>query len=391
MAKKRILFIHHCGTKSGAANSLITLIRHLDKEKFEVHMYCPEGTAYDAFIKVADYIHVIPELPEILSLSGYPYNYLRLVKFFLSYQRLNKVVKMVLDLNPDIVHLNELSLTPLSKRLKNKNYKIVIHARVVLDHRVPLLNKIIVKRLKKYSDHIICIDGSVQYPLRSISESSIVYNSYQFKNDDISTKTQINDKFVVLFLANLIGYKGIFDLVEASKSLTDLPDFEIWIAGANSRSDDFFKTIKGKILSFFGIVPDNKTKIEQLIKNSNLKHVKLLGHIEDITTLIKQSAVLIFPSYMDGPSRSIFEAGVFGKPSIISLFNKLEDVVENNKTGIIIDEGNPKQISEAILRLYNDRNFCKILGKNASEKYIALNNPQKNNIEIEKIFTRLLS
>ncbi len=390
MNKKKILFIHHCGTKSGAANSLITLISHLDREKFEVHVYCPQGTAFEAFRKVADYIYSIPELPEIQSLSGYPYNYLRLFKFFLLYPRLKSVVAMVLELKPELVHLNELSLTSLAKRLKNKNFKVVIHARIVLDHRVPLLNKIIVRRLKKYSDHVICIDGSVQFPLKSINKSTIVYNSYQFKQNDLNTAAHSNDKFVVLFLANLIGYKGVFDLVEASKSLRDLPNFEIWMAGANSRSDDFFKTMKGKLLSSLGIVPDNKAKIQRLIKDSDLQHVKLLGHIDDITTLIKESSVLIFPSYMDGPSRSIFEAGVFGKPSIISLYNKLEDVVENNKTGLIIDEGRPNQIAEAILRLYNDKAFCKTLGENASQKYLALNNPRKNNTEIEKIFLKIV-
>ena len=298
---------------------------------------------------------------------------------------------MVITLNPDMVHLNELSLTPLAKQLKAKNFKIIIHARVVLDHRTSFLNKIIVNRLRKYSDHIICIDGSVQFPLKSINKSTVVYNSYQFKQNEIFKEEKINDKFVVLFLANLIGYKGIFDLIEASKYLNNLSNFEIWIAGANSRSDDFFKSVKGKILSLFGVVSDNKTKIENLIKESNLTHVKLLGHVEDITTLIKQSTVLIFPSYMDGPSRSVFEAGVFGKPSIISLYNKLEDVVEHNKTGLIIDEGSPEQIANSILRLYNDRPFCNILGGNAAEKYISLNNPLKNNSEIEKIFIHLLS
>lgn len=392
MTKKKLLFIHHVGDKSGAVNSLITLIKHLDKEKYEINTLCPEGTAFDALKKVSDSIFKIPELPEIITISGYPHNYLRIFKALLLFSNVKNVVKIVQEINPDLIHLNEISLTPLAKQLKKKKYKIVMHARVVLDYRAKIFNKIIINRIKKYADQVICIDGSVQFPLKSLNNTTVVYNSYQFNDNEINlpAPSPSSKKFVILFLANLIGYKGIFDLIEASKQLNDKQNLEVWIAGANSRSDKFFHTLKGKVLSFLDIVPNNKKKIELLIKEHDLKNIKLLGHVEDIGSLIKNSSVLIFPSYLNGPSRSIFEAGVFGKPSIISLHNKLEDVVENNKTGLIIDQGSPEQIAKSILKLYNDPSFCIMLGVNASKKYQTLNNPKRNNSEIEKIFNKIL-
>ena len=390
--KRKIVFIHHCGTKSGAANSLITLIRHLDKAKFECLVLCPKGSAFGAFEEVADKVHLIQELPEIITISGSSSNYVRLFKAALLYRNLNEVYNIIDRLNPDIIHFNEISLSSVARRLKNDKRIIVFHARVVLDHKTNFLNQFIIKRLNRYADHVICIDESVRNLLNGLDKTSVVYNSYQFPQLELeNNSTTTHRKFGVLFLANLIKYKGVFDLLEAAKLLKEHADIEIRIAGGNSRPDIFFKSLKGKILNLLGLVKDNRTILQREIDKFNLnERIKLIGNVKDIEACILDCHVNIFPSYMDGPSRSIFEAGVFGKPSIISLHHKINDVVEDEITGLVIDEHSPDQIAKAILRLRDNREFLHAMGRNAKEKYMKLNDPVINAKNVERIYAKLL-
>jgi glycosyltransferase involved in cell wall biosynthesis len=388
--KKIILFIHPCGTKSGACNSLISLITNLDKSYYKPYVLCPRGTAYEALSEVTDKIFQIPTLPELITISGYPLNNFRFFYCLLLLPRLPQIVKLIDSINPDLIHLNELSLTPLSYLLKKKNYKVVVHARIVLDSNKKIVNKLIIYLLKKYTDHIFCIDGSVMAQLKYIKHTSIVYNSYLFDINTLERKEKLNDKFIVLFLANLISHKGIFDLLHASILLKKHTNIEIWVCGVNSRDDKFYKSLQGKFLSYLNIVPNNMERAQKIIIDNKLENVKMLGHISKVKDVISKSSVLIFPSYMNGPPRSVFEAGVLGVPSIISLKDRVEDVVEHNVNGLIIDEHSPEQIASSILKLHSDKNLCDQLGKNATSKYIDLNNPIINIVKIESVYLSLL-
>ena len=179
-------------------------------------------------------------------------------------------------------------------------------------------------------------------------------------------------------------------MLDAADLLRSYRDIEIWIAGGNSRPDVFFERNTGRVLDKLGIVMNNRKRIERIIDKNQLSNVKLLGVVSQPEQLIVKSSVLIFPSYMNGPSRSVFEAGVFSRPSIISLNDKIEDVVKDQITGTIIDEGSPQQIVEAILQLYNDRRKLEEMGGNARIKYLAMNDPYQNIKSIEKIYKLLL-
>jgi glycosyltransferase involved in cell wall biosynthesis len=389
--KKKVLFLHPCGVKSGACNSLIAIIENLDKSKFDPIVLCPKGTAYDALSNVTKQIFDIATPPELITISGYPRNNLRILYFFALIPRLIKIIKLINKLNPEIIHLNELSLGPMAVFLKKRNFKVVVHARIVLDSNKKVINKLIIYLLNKYCDHIFCIDGSVRSQLIKINHASIVYNSYLFNSIDLKYTIKKKEEFSVLYLANLITHKGIFDLLDSAIQLSNFEKINFLICGVNSRNDKFYLTLKGKILSKLNIVPNNSRKIAVFIERNKLQNVQMLGHVSNIKDIILNSSVLLFPSYMNGPPRSVFEAGVFGVPSIISLRDKVEDVVENNINGLIIDEHSPQQITEAILKMYNNKELCEQLGKNASIKFKKLNNPVFNVRKVETVYLSLLN
>jgi hypothetical protein len=63
MTKERaapILFVHHRPELGGAPESLAYLIRELDRDRFEPHVYCPPGAAADLFRRAGATVHTGP-------------------------------------------------------------------------------------------------------------------------------------------------------------------------------------------------------------------------------------------------------------------------------------------------------------------------------------------
>src|SRR4029450_12864632 len=52
-----VLFVHHRSELGGAPASLSYLIRELDDERFEAHIYCPPGPAAELFRESGAHVH----------------------------------------------------------------------------------------------------------------------------------------------------------------------------------------------------------------------------------------------------------------------------------------------------------------------------------------------
>src|SRR5436309_6907408 len=52
-----VLFVHHRSELGGAPESLSYLIRELDRDRFEPHVYCPPGPAADLFREAGAVVH----------------------------------------------------------------------------------------------------------------------------------------------------------------------------------------------------------------------------------------------------------------------------------------------------------------------------------------------
>ena len=110
-----------------------------------------------------------------------------------------------------------------------------------------------------------------------------------------------------------------------------------------------------------------------------------------INTVLSKTDVILLPTFMNEPSRSIFEAGSLGIPSIIALKDKVEDVVEDNYNGIIIDENSPNQLTNAILKLSSDKDLRFKMGVNSFKRFNNLNNLETSATSVYGIYTSIMN
>ena len=90
--------------------------------------------------------------------------------------------------------------------------------------------------------------------------------------------------------------------------------------------------------------------------------MRLLGRVDQVETVLRESDVLAFPSHLNGPGRAVFEAGMHGIPAIVALKDRVEDVVEDGVTGLIVPPRDPRRLADAVLRLADDPTLRRRLG-----------------------------
>ena len=103
-------------------------------------------------------------------------------------------------------------------------------------------------------------------------------------------------------------------------------------------------------------------EIEELIKKYNFINVITPGFV-DTKEYFKKCDVYIFPSLLEGSSKSIYEAMNMSMPCIAT--PNSGSVIENNTDGIIIDVASVKQIKSVMVKFKTNSELVKTMGKNA--------------------------
>lgn len=334
---------------------------------------CPPGQVFDFYRRRNLEVHEGVSLPYLFSGSGAPLKGSRLIPFALTlpdFARLRSFRRMVSEIKPDLVHLNERSMIFAARQVHRLGIPVVMHARNVACQEVGWAQNMCEAYIEKYVDRLIAIDESVRRSLPRVTKSTVVYNPLESIDKIKPSHIDPSQPKTLLFLSNLMDVKGIWDLLEAVRMLKHRTDFNLLIVGGNSRPAEFFQSVKGRIAKRLGVVKEvDKLVMEFLTKHGLQDRVTLKGFVNDIGSLIERTYVNIFPSHLNGPSRSVFEAGIAGVPTILALRTKVEDVVKDGINGLIVPEKNPTALAEAIARLLDSPELRDQLGQAAKEQF----------------------
>ncbi|MCD4792911.1 MAG: glycosyltransferase family 4 protein [Bacteroidales bacterium] len=100
---------------------------------------------------------------------------------------------------------------------------------------------------------------------------------------------------------------------------------------------------------------DEKSKLENLIAQNNAEQkVKLLGFVQNIRQFYMLIDILVIPSEHESFGLIAIEAQALGIPVIASDIPGLNEVVINNKTGLLFERKNSKDLAEKINKLIED-------------------------------------
>lgn len=394
----RILYIHPSGAYGGSSKSLIELFRCLRIKGVEATVLAPPGTASVAFADAGMDVRLVKGLSQF---DNTRYGYYRGLRwlvllrelFFLPFSLV--AVWRLRRPQFDLMHVNEVTLLPLAILIKRwLDLPMVVHVRSLQRHakssrRVRWVNRC----LECHADAVVPIDQTVARTLRNSLALSIVHNGINLRSEQAapsSLKRGAGQRVRVGFFGVLTALKGIYELLDAMRILKGRGvDIELVVAGENSRN---LTGVKARVLQLLGFYRDVRSDLESAVKRYGLgDRVKFVGFRKDVRFLYPCIDVLCFPSHLDAPGRPVFEAALFGVPSVVAVADPQPDAVVHHVTGLAISRPDPVLIADALQLLAENKKLRCQLGRNARRWAREMFKIERSAASMMQIYRRLSS
>lgn len=300
----------------------------------------------------------------------------RLKSGFVDFSKiLKRYYKLLKSFSPEIVHITTSASISLLKDIvmlklaKHHKAKGIIHFRF---GRIPELSikrnwewKLL-KKVINISDVAIVIDQS--------SYNTLVTNG--FSNIKMlpnplapSVSKIINDHKEIerkdrnlLFVGHVVKSKGVFELVEACRTIKDI---HLKIIGRQ--------------------VPGIKEKLlEKAVLNAYNPWIEIVGEInhEDIIKEMLSSDIFVLPTYTEGFPNVILESMACSCSIVASAVGAIPEML-GEKSGILVEPKKVSMLNEAIILLLTDRNLARICGDNAKKRV-------EENYSMPKVWNQLI-
>ena len=123
--------------------------------------------------------------------------------------------------------------------------------------------------------------------------------------------------------------------------------------------------------SYFIIVGDGEDRenIEKEIENLGMQEcIFITGWVSNIYDYIDRFDIAMLLSKWEGFGLALVEYMISGKPIIANNVDAIPEIIEDKKTGLIVNKNNIEEIVDATVKLVNDQEFRKFLIKNSKNK-----------------------
>lgn len=145
-----------------------------------------------------------------------------------------------------------------------------------------------------------------------------------------------NEKLTFMMIARLVKDKGIIEYIEAIKIIKQK-----------------YENVEFKLLG--SLYPGNPTAITQEELQSWIDEglINYLGHSDDVKSEILKVDCVVLPSYREGLSRVLLEAGSLAKPIITTNTPGCKDVVDCGVNGFLCEVKNSDDLALQIEKMIN--------------------------------------
>lgn len=112
-----------------------------------------------------------------------------------------------------------------------------------------------------------------------------------------------------------------------------------------------------------------RSTLEALIGRLGLtRRVHLPGRRSDVPSLLSAADVFVLPSLTEGLPNALLEAMAAECPIVTTDVPGCRDLIEHERTGLIVPYGDTYSLTGALRRLLEDREFASCLGRQAAEE-----------------------
>ncbi|UCE63272.1 MAG: glycosyltransferase family 4 protein [Nitrospirota bacterium] len=206
-------------------------------------------------------------------------------------------------------------------------------------------------------DHFIA-RGLIK-PEKAIVVSGPGVNCEVFKPHS-AVETSPNGSVTFLLSARLLWEKGVYDFVQAARLVKQT-----------------FPTTQFQLLGMRDERNPNVVPQEVLDQWEAENIITWLGEVSDVRPIVAKADVVVLPTYYrEGMPRALLEASAMGKPIIATDTVGCRDVVEQEKSGILVPVKNPQALASAMIRMIESPGLRSSMGKAGRERVVKKFNEQ---------------
>jgi lipopolysaccharide heptosyltransferase II len=193
-------------------------------------------------------------------------------------------------------------------------------------------------------------DLGVPYERVIIIARSVDISKFNYASPDKKRR----DEFNVGIVGRITPLKGHLHFIKAmAKVSRQVSRLKIWIVGDAPSSKESYKE-----------------QIQVLVRRLGLWHcTQFLGTQRDIPSVMNHLDLLVLATTThEAFGRVIIEAQAAGVPVVATQVGGVVDIIDHDKTGILVPAADPQAMAEAVLKVYKDKELARFLAENAYEK-----------------------
>jgi len=212
---------------------------------------------------------------------------------------------------------------------------------------------------QRYFDRIIAVSEDIGKNVRlrfNNEKVAVVYNSVVMPTDDATINRKLirdefgigDDEFVIGTAGRLTPVKAYDQFLMAAQKISEkVPQARFLIAG------------DGPL----------KTELENQAKQLGLtEKVIFPGFRNDMAAVLASLDLFVMSSLHEGIPVVLLEAMALTRPVVVTAVGGMVEVVENGKSGRLVEAGNPQQLADTCIELMNNTDLRTKLGLAAAER-----------------------
>ncbi len=122
-------------------------------------------------------------------------------------------------------------------------------------------------------------------------------------------------------------------------------------------------------LDIAGDGPEEPMLSQRLVDLGLGERVRMLGTRDDIYALLEDCDIFVLPSRLEATPYVIIEAMAFSRPVVASNVFGIPELVQEGKTGLLVEPDDPVQLAEALVSIGSDIENIKGMGRAARERF----------------------
>ena len=372
MEKLKLAILDHSPDLGGAEVAVLTLLRNMDRSRFETTVILPCRGAFSKALEKIDIPVAIIRLPMglirlkrgkaflsffflILSLIYLQFYLLKLF-FYLKKNRFQLVLTNTIK-----AHL----YGSLAARLCSIPLVWRFHDLLVAPDFSPFLIRFVVLFGNLFPKRILAVSRAAQDCLIKSGikngKAEMIFNGMDNRVFEIKGGFKgLRDEYLLENGVKLIGCIGRIIPQKGQKILLSA------IPGVIQRYPGTFFLIIGDV--FLKEEAYRKELLEIIKKKGIEEKVKLTGFRSDIGNVMGSLDIVVFPSVApEAFPLSILEAMSLGKPVIASDIGGVRELIEDRVSGLLVEPNHPDQIAERIISLFEHQEVSDRIGRKAKE------------------------